>query len=587
MYIQFNITTFLESVLRKASMKCNHFNSQFQPHVRPSNPNFGDFQTDSVINFAKKCKHDPCSLAKLLLDLAFERRLLDKSCISASISQIGFINFILSPSYKQNWINKFSDKRKIKLSYSSIFYDKKIIIDYSSPNMAKQMHVGHLRSIVIGESIKRLFKFGSAKVLTDNHLGDWGSQFGILIMAINRTRYKIQYPSLNKLEDLEGLYRFGVTISQLNPIAKSEADRELEQLQVENLHRIELWRFINSISWNSFKKIYDLMNISFDKVRSESYFRKQTNRVIRELNEVDISAVSQRAIVAFVKNNTYFKNQPFIVLKKDGTLNYSTIDLAAILVSVEKLYRKVTIYITDDRQQDHFRQLFSTVERWFSLKNYAIPMMQHVYFGKVLNANNKAIKTREGDSIKLNILLKESIDRSLVIVRERNSNLSKKKQLEIATSIGISSIRYFDLSQDKSTDYIFSWSKVLSLNGNSAPYILYALVRIYSIFRNSKIVPGQGERDSGFFTTEYEILLLRKIIMFPTILEQSTSTLKPSIICKYLFELTKIYSSFYNANRVISNVKTMQSRRLQLCSRTLSIIEISLNLLGIESLRYM
>jgi len=586
MKIEFNIADFLEELVNTEARKLDLFDESFKADIRSADPRFGDFQANGVLPFAKKIKHHPRELAAKLIHALEQSESLDNNLISFEIAGPGFINFKLTPQFFLEWLKKYSDESAFKDAAGNFYDGKKISIDYSSPNTAKQMHVGHLRSMVIGEAIQRILRFCGANVIRDNHIGDWGTQFGILILAIKEYGYNLDASHKDPLEDLEELYKKGMALFKESDEKKEKAREELVKLQEGDPENVTLWEKINKVSYNAFQKIYDMMNIQFDVVQGESFYRDMVNRIYTELTETNVAQESQGALVVLhpTKNS---ENYPFIIRKKDGASNYATTDLATILYHVEKNNVSEMVYVTDGRQQDHFKYLFKTAEKWFNAKNYSLPKFQHVWFGTILGEDGKAIKTREGNPIKLKDLLNEAIERARKIVEEKNPSLSTEEKEHIAKVVGLGAVRYADLSQNRTSDYVFAWDRILSFDGNTAPYLLYAVARIHSIFRKAGLKPGQEEAGASPFETNEEIKLAQKIIEFPIILEQAITELRPHIICNFLYELSGEFSSFYNANKVIVEDEDIRARRLMLCSRTLRILETGLHLLGLETLERM
>ncbi|MFA5257853.1 MAG: arginine--tRNA ligase, partial [Opitutales bacterium] len=275
------------------------------------------------------------------------------------------------------------------------------------------------------------------------------------------------------------------------------------------------------------------------------------------------------------------------IRKGDGASNYASTDLATILYRVEELGATQIIYVVDSRQSDHFEQLFLTVEKWFKAKGYPMPILKHVSFGTVLGESGKPFKTKEGGTIKLRDLLDEAVERSYAMVGEKSPDLPEAQRREIASAVGLGSVRYADLSQNRTSDYMFSWEKMLSLDGNTAPYLLYAVARIYSIFRKADLKPGESEQAATAFETPEELALARKLAAFGPAMEGVLGDLRPHLLCNYLYELSGSFSSFYNANRVMVDEEAVKARRMMLCSRTLAVLETGLGLLGLRTLERM
>jgi arginyl-tRNA synthetase len=461
-----------------------------------------------------------------------------------------------------------------------------VLVDYSSPNTAKQMHVGHLRSMVIGESIARLLEFCGAEVIRDNHIGDWGTQFGKLIYAYRRF-LDPEAIEREPLEELERLYKRGDAATKEDEVAMVEARQELVKLQNGDPASLALWARINDISQHAFDDIYRKLGLKFDYQLGESFYRDQVDRVYRELTEHGIAEESEGALVVFHPEHPRFATQPFIIRKSDGASNYASTDLATAFYRVEEFKSQTLVYVTDARQQDHFQQLFLSVEKWFTARGTPVPEMKHVWFGTILGEDGKAIKTRSGDPIRLKDLLQEAEDRAFAIVTEKNPALPEADRRAIASTVGVAAVRYADLAQNRTGDYVFAWDKLLSFDGNTAPYLLYAVARINSIFSKMGEPTTQDEDAASAFETETEIALARKLLGFVSVLNMAIDDLRPHFLCTYLFELAGNFSSFYNADRVIVDESDVRARRLVLCRRTLVILETGLQLLGIQSLKRM
>ena len=456
---------------------------------------------------------------------------------------------------------------------------EKIIIDYSSPNTAKQMHIGHLRSMNIGNSIYKILKFCGADVAGDNHIGDWGTQFGILILAIKQNN--IDCGQLT-LEEIEQLYKQGNSLVTNDPHSLDVARNELVKLQNGDPENLKIWQIINEVSQKSFDEIYQKMGISFEYTLGESFYRDKVNRVYKELTDAGIAREDDGALCVFFDDDEKFSGQPFIIRKADGASNYAATDLATVLYRTEVLHADKIIYVTDGRQQDHFQQLFLTVKRWYKAYGRTCPDMDHVWFGMILGEDGKAIKTRSGESLKLHDLISESEVRAAKIIESKDGNFSPSEQLNVASVLGINSIKYADLQSNRTNDYVFSWPKMLSFDGNTAAYLLYANVRIKSILK--KIPHPSDTFKVDIIETPEERSLIRKLIYFPEVLAQTAVDLRPHYICTYLFELTTEYSSFYNTNRIIGESSNVSQRRLSIISKVQEILEIGLHLLGLQPL---
>ncbi len=587
MDIWFNIPKALNEIILKAAAENPLFDDSFSPDVRPTDPRFGDFQANGVLPWAKKARQNPRQTAQKLMETVEHSGNLDLTLIGYEIAGPGFINFQLTPKFLLSWLMRFREEDDLKAAAGDIYRGKRIIVDFSGPNTSKQMHVGHIRSIVIGETICRLLAFCGASVTRDNHIGDWGTQYGILMVAIKRNGYDLTASHNNPLDDFERLYREGNALAENDPEVREHARQELVKLQSGDTDSFALWEEINKVSLHALQEIYDLLDIHFDEVLGESYYRDQLNRVYEELIETGIAEESQGALVVFHPEHARYKKQPFIIRKSDGASLYSTTDLATILHRHEHFHADEIDYVVDARQSDHFEQLFLTVEKWFSAKDLPRPKLKHVSFGTILGKDRKAIKTRSGEQIKLKDLLIEAIDRAYNVVREKNPDLSDQEYKDISQVVGLGAVRYADLMQNRTSDYIFSWNKLLSFDGNTAPYLLYAVARVYSIFRKADLQPGSAEDDASEFETATEIALAQKLIGFVAALDQTISDLRPHFLCTYLYELSVVFSTFYNADKVLIDDPKVRSRRFLLCARTLRVLETGLHLLGLKTLMRM
>lgn len=588
----FNPALTLSRLLSSAAKQEFGNNTVFLPEVRPADPKFGDFQANGVLPFAKQQRTNPRVLATQLVEALKKEPSYDPELFKISIAGPGFINFTLTPTFLTQWLTTYDSQEVIQAASSLLYQGQKIVVDYPSPNTAKEMHIGHLRPMIIGESIQRLLRFCGAELVRDNHIGDWGTNFGILIMALKASKQSLPEDDEEALVKIEALYKEGSALTQADSSALERARGELIDLQQEKPESLAIWEQINAISKCAFQKIYDRLGLEFDVELGESFYRDKVHRVYEELIEAGIAEESEGAWVVFHPGHPRFSKdaerpQPFIVRKQDGGSNYASTDLAAVLYRSEHFGADKIIYVTDGRQRDHFEQLFLTVKRWYNEKQRPLPELEHVWFGAILGKDGKALKTKSGDSIKLKALLDEAVDRAYAIVCEKTPELGEQEHRRIAEVIGISAVRYADLMQNRTADYIFSWDKLLNFDGNSAPYLLMAGARIHSIFRKLGLKPGKGEDGASSFETEAELTLARKLLRFPFVLDQTNRELRPHYLCTFLYELAVTFSHFYNANKVIDQTAAIQSRRLMLCARTLCILEIGLDLLGLEPLERM
>lgn len=597
MEIWFNPVQSLEKILKQTAGTLDGFSDEFSPDVRAADPRFGDFQANGILAEAKRSRRNPRELAGIFVEALKSSGALDADLVSMSIAGPGFINFKFSPEFFARWATLYRDAEKLKESAGTLYAGKKVVIDYPSPNTAKQMHVGHLRILVIGEAIARLLQFCGADLTRDNHIGDWGTNFGILIFEIKRTGYAFPDDDTRALAELEELYKAGtafVNDKEKNPDAFDAARLELVKLQRGDPENLALWKRIVKVSDAACEKIYALFGVKPDVTLGESFYRDKVGRVYEELTECGIAEEDDGALIVWNDSDPRYARTnenaaPFIVRKKDGGSNYASTDLATLLYRVEHFKADEVVYVTDDRQQDHFRMLFLTAKRWFDAKGYPFPSLRHVIFGKILGENGKPIKTKEGGSIKLKSLVDEATERAFAIVSEKSPDLPEEERGKIAETIGIAAVRYADLLQNRTIDYMFSWKRLLAFEGNTAPYLLYAVARIQSIFRKAgtTLESVAGNAEILVPRTDGEIALVRKLMGFSTAVQTACEELKPHYICTYLFELAGAFSSFYASNKVMDDDPAVRALRLRLCANTHVILKTGLHLLGIETLERM
>lgn len=584
MTIWFDIATGLNETVAAIAEQLEDFDETFSPEVRQADPRFGDYQANGVLPYAKRNQKNPRALAETLINALVDSGKIDTAQIEISVAGPGFINFKLSEAYLFEWLNNFRSADDYSKAAAQRLKGKKIVVDYGSPNSAKQMHVGHLRSTVIGEAIRRMLAYFGAEVIGDNHLGDWGTAFGKLILAIKRKNFELDADREDPLAELEALYKWGNKVTDEDEAALAEAREELVKLQEGDEENVAMWEAINRISSQGFNKIYSRLGIEFDYELGESFYRDKVQRIYDELEETGVGEESEGAQVVFFPDHKRYKKQPFLYRKSDGASNYASTDLATVLYRLEAFNAAEIIYVTDDRQRDHFAQLFITVDRWFKAKGYKEPELHHVYFGTILGEDRKPIKSRSGTPVLLSDLLDEAVERSRKVVEAKNPDLSEEEKSNIAETVGVSAVRYADLMQNRSTDYVFSWEKLLSMEGNTAPYLLYAVARNKSIFRKIGVSEEDALEHASMLETDTEIALARKISAFPYALELAISDLRPHLLCSYLFELSGAYSSFFNADHVNVEDLAVRDRRLLLCKQTMLVLETGLELLGIDTL---
>lgn len=585
MDVTFDLAAQLEATLKDAAATAGLDATAFTPEVRTADPRHGDFQANGVLGYAKARKLNPRAVATQLLE-GLPASLREHYDIA--IAGPGFINFTLKPAALLTWLQHHDNTEHLKAGASTLYQGSRYVVDYSSPNTAKQLHVGHIRSMVIGEAICRLLDFCGAEVVRDNHIGDWGTQFGKLIWGYKNLRDDAALAQ-DPLEELERLYKAADGATKANPAALDAARAELVKLQQGDAENLALWQRIIQISSGAFQEVYNQLDIHFDHELGESFYRDKLDRIYAELQDTHLATESQGALVVFHPEHPRFKTQPFIIRKSDGASNYATTDLATMLYRTEHFRADAIIVLTDTRQADHFEQLWLTTQKWYLQKGYKLPRFEHVSFGSILGDDGKAIKTRSGDPIRLKALLDEAVERAFALVTGKSPDLPEAERRDIADAVGLGAVRYADLAQNRSSDYVFNWDKILAFEGNTAPYLLYAGTRIHSIFRKLGLNPDDAAATVGASAPETpaEIALARKLAGLAAVLNVTTTQLRPHFLCTYLYELAGTFSSFYTADKVLVDEPAVRARRLLLCARTLLVLETGLQLLGLRPLSRM
>jgi len=590
MEIWFHPARELDAVVRAAATRTPGFDADFAPEIRAADPRHADFQANGVLGFAKARKQNPRALGSALAETLRADPALDPALVQIEVAGPGFINFKFTPAFLLAWLRHYRDESAFREGAGDLYRGHTIVADYPSPNVAKQMHVGHLRPMVIGEAISRLLAFCGAKVIRDNHLGDWGTNFGVLILELKETGTQIPAEPEAALAELERLYKAGSAKAVDKNGAWAESARaELVKLQNGDPENTRIWRQIVAVSNLAAEVVYRMLGVTMEHTLGESFYRDKVEHIYAELAKCGLAQMSEGALVVFHPGHPRFKEQPFIIRKSDGASNYASTDLATVLYRVDHWRAGEIIYFTDGRQRDHFEQLFLTVDQWFRASGRTMPRLRHVWWGTILGADGRAIKTKSGEALKLLDVLAEAQARAHAIVAEKNPDLPEAEKNHIARIVGLGAVKYADLRQDRTSDYEFAWDKLLALDGNTAPYLLYAVARIHSIFRKMNIAPDDASTEAAadVFQTPAEISLARKLAALPSVLEATVADLRPHYLCTYLHELAGEFSTFYSADRVMVDEAPVRARRLLLCARTLRVLETSLRTLGLETLERM
>jgi len=556
-----------------------------QPRItidRTKDKSHGDFASNLALMLAKPAKQNPRALAELIVKHLPSSDLI----INTEIAGPGFINFFINPNYLEQQIdNAFADTR---LNVELTTQPQNIVIDYSSPNLAKEMHVGHLRSTIIGDSVTRTLAFQGHNVIRQNHVGDWGTQFGMLLAYMEELRAKGEEINKN-LANLEVFYRAAKGRFDESEDFANRARDLVVALQSGDQACLTLWKEFKDISISHCQEAYDRLGVSLslDDVQGESAYNDDLAVVVSDLESKGLLQESQGAKCVFLES---FKNKegeplPVIIKKKDGGFLYATSDLAAIRYRQSSLNADRVLYFVDARQGLHFQQVFEVAR----LANFvkAETRLEHMPFGTVMGEDGKPFKTRAGSTPKLADLLTEAEDRAYELVKEKNQDMPEEELRHIASVVGIASVKYADLSKNRTSDYTFSFDNMLSFEGNTAPYLLYAYTRVASIFNKAGIEIDSVTANVAL-TEEKEKDLASKLMQFNEVINQVGKQGMPHFLCAYLFELAGLFSSFYEACPIlVADNESQKQSRLKLAGLTAKTLHQGLSLLGINTLERM
>ena len=542
------------------------------PWVRPcTDPRHGHFQTHLPMVAAKQVGENPRDIASRLA----------KECApppnweTPEVAGSGFVNYKVQPPAVAQAIESLRKDPSLGVSISK--KPETIVIDFSSPNIAKAMHVGHIRSTLLGDTLSRLLTRCGHKVIRVNHLGDWGTQFGKLLLAYRKAGRPPLDPS-RSIEQLEEFYKKGHEESEADPAKMELARAELAALQAGEPERTQDWKHFCQRSSEHFQEIYRRLGVTFDLEKGESSYQSQLSSVVNELLKKEIAEESQGAVVV---KNPKISEEPFLIRKSDGAFLYGTTDLAALQSRITELHADRIIYVTDGRQQLHFQWLFDTAMRW----GKTVPL-EHVWFGSILGPDRKPLKSRDGSPIKLVDLLNEAKERAKKILLEKRPDLDEKALETKSELLGIASLKYADQMPGRNLDYVFTWEKLLAFDGNTAPYILNAYVRSRSILRKAGVNTPPSHKIHLEEPAEEE--LSRHLLRFSDVIELAASDRKPHHLCGYLFETAGLFHRFFENCPVLqAKTQVLQESRLTLTGLTGDVLRDGLNLLGISTLEEM
>jgi len=560
--------------------------------VRPAaDARFGDYQVNGIMSAAKQLKMNPRQLAeKVVAELN-----ISDICQTPEIAGPGFINLRLKPEFLANVLREIYEDKNLGIEKTA--HPQTVVVDYSGPNIAKEMHVGHLRSTIIGDCISRMLECLGHKVIRQNHIGDWGTQFGMLLAYMNHkidsiSTYKNYaiVTSIFDLTDIEQFYKDAKKFFDENPDFTDLSREYVVKLQSGDVDSLRNWQTIRDSTLGHCQKLYDCLKVTLSEkdVRGESFYKDMLAGVVADLRKKNLAIESEGAVCVFPEG---FKGKdgeplPFIIQKSDGAFLYATTDLAAIRFRLKELNAKRVIYVTDARQILHFKMLFAVVKMvgWAdeSIK------LEHITFGTMLGADGRPFKTRTGGTVKLTELLDEAVERARAVVDEKNPDLPEQQRQQIARTVGIGAVKYADYSNNRDSDYVFSFDKMLAMDGNTAPYMQYAYARIRSIGRKAEQNGLDIQKElTGIceisLSDPAEQALAKQLVQYGQAILNAAADCRPNYLTGYLYELSQAFSRFYNACPVLQSEGQTRATRLLLCDVTARTIRHGMaELLGIE-----
>lgn len=544
---------------------------------------FGDYQTNAAMVLAKVLKKNPRELAQQIVDTISVQGFAE-----LSIAGPGFINFTVTPAaYAQHVLTLATDER---CGVARTENPETYVIDFSSPNVAKPMHVGHIRSTIIGDSLSRITRFLGHDVITDNHIGDWGTQFGMVIWAwkkeLNETALTAE-----PLQELLRLYRLASQASKEDETVRELCRSELVKLQSGNAENREIWEQAVALSKEGLQKIYDRLDVSFDHWLGESAYNEQLAQTVEELKARGVAQENDGAICAFSSGDLDPKKDPFrkrdsetkewvdhpmIIQKSDGAYNYATTDLATLAYRKTHWEPQHILYVVDHRQSEHFQQLFNLAQR------AAYPaQLHHVAFGTICGKDGKPLKTRAGDLPQLEDVLNEAVEAATHVIAAKSHLETPAEKAALAENIGLASVKFTELSHNRMSDYNFDLDKMVALEGDTAPYLMYSYVRPQSIFR--KLTEEFTLPSSLDLKEEKEIHLSRMLSRFAEVLPTVLDDYRPNVLTTYLLELARAFHSFFESCPVLKSEGEVKATRLTLCHLTARTLKLGLSLLGISA----
>ena len=576
-----NIQSILSEKIKQAMLAAGA-DSQCEALVRQSGKvQFGDYQANGIMPAAKKLGINPREFAQLVLAKAELQDITEKTEIAGP----GFINIFLKDGWLAENIGNAVKDPKLGIHHQ----DKQtVVVDYSSPNVAKEMHVGHLRSTIIGDAVVRTLEFLGNHVIRANHVGDWGTQFGMLIAYLEKMEN--EHASEMELCDLEAFYRAAKKHYDEDPIFAEKARNYVVKLQSGDEYCRTMWQKLVKITMQQNQHNYDRLNVTLTEkdVMGESLYNPMLPGIVEDLKKQGLAVEDDGAWVVYLDE---FKNKDggsmgVIVQKKDGGFLYTTTDIAAAKYRYETLKANRALVFSDTRQSQHMQQAWLITRKAGYVPDSF--QLEHKNFGMMLGKDGKPFKTRSGDTVKLADLLDEAIERAGVLISQKSTALSDQEKADVIEAVGIGSVKYADLSKNRTTDYVFDWDNMLSFEGNTAPYMQYAYTRIRSIFNRSQIDLSEVEQAQLSITDEKERALAIKLLQFEEAIQIVAKDGTPHVLCTYLYELAGVFSSFYEHCPILNNEdQQVKLSRLKLALLTERTLKQGLGLLGIKTVEKM
>lgn len=553
-----------------------------EPQVRQSaKVQFGDYQANGVMAVAKKLGMAPRQLAEQVLSH------LDLSGIASKveIAGPGFINIFLAPAFLAENVSSALKSERLGVAQPQA---QTVVVDYSAPNVAKEMHVGHLRSTIIGDAAVRTLEFLGHKVIRANHVGDWGTQFGMLIAYLEKQQQ--ENAGEMALADLEGFYREAKKYYDEDEAFAERARSYVVKLQGGDEYFREMWRKLVDITMSQNQLTYNRLNVTLtrDDVMGESLYNPMLPGIVADLKAKGLAVESEGATVVFLDEYKNKEGEPMgvIIQKKDGGYLYTTTDIACAKYRYENLHADRVLYYIDSRQHQHLMQAWTIVRKAGYVPD-SVPLEHHM-FGMMLGKDGKPFKTRAGGTVKLADLLDEALERARRLVAEKNPDMPADELEKLANAVGIGAVKYADLSKNRTTDYIFDWDNMLAFEGNTAPYMQYAYTRVLSVFRKADIDESTLAAAPVVITEDREAQLAARLLQFEETLTVVAREGTPHVMCSYLYDLAGLFSGFYEHCPILSaESEETRNSRLKLALLTAKTLKLGLDTLGIETVERM